>query len=524
MKRNSKIVSVIDIGSSFVRMGIYQTGKNGTVETLDMLEHPTRLGHEVFTEGRIRAETVRELTAALQGFSRVMKGYGVSEYRAVATTALREAENRPYVVDQLKTQNNLLVGVLEDGEESALMYGELLRSPLMKKNALLAYIGTGSVGVAAAEEGAIIRCSSIRLGFMKLGEILRELEDQTTHFHVVLEEYVETRFRRLNRLFGRFGMGRLLLTGRELETIAPLCGAEGKQGAYLLRRDQLDALYDRIKDLTVSAAARELSLPEETAGQVLPMLAIYRKILSLTQAEEIVAPCMDLMDILAAQLLLPARKLEFEAVQRNGTLSCARRLASFRHADVDHAERTAGYAALLFDKLKKLHGISAKRRTLLECAALLHEIGENVNVKSSADAAYDLIRQSYIYGLNEEETVLTAEIVRCAGGDEASGMPKQPLSEKQRLLVDKLAAILMLANSLDESHAGKIEELKLRLDEKALTVTAGGGAAQGAAVQGTTAHRAGEMLLEKWAFGECAPFFENVFGVRPVFINRSRLL
>ena len=192
--------------------------------------------------------------------------------------------------------------MLEDGEESALMYGELLRSPLMKKNALLAYIGTGSVGVAAAEEGAIIRCSSIRLGFMKLGEILRELEDQTTHFHVVLEEYVETRFRRLNRLFGRFGMGRLLLTGRELETIAPLCGAEGKQGAYILRRDQLDALYDRIKDLTVSAAARELSLPEETAGQVLPMLAIYRKILSLTQAEEIVAPRMSIRSMQGATI------------------------------------------------------------------------------------------------------------------------------------------------------------------------------------------------------------------------------
>ena len=89
--------------------------------------------------------------------------------------------------------------------------------------------------------------------------------------------------------------------------------------------------------------------------------------------------------------------------------------------------------------------------------------------------------------------------------------------------MDKLAAILMLANSLDESHAGKIEELKLRLDEKALTVTAGGGA-QERPFRGTTAHRAGEMLLKKWAFGECAPFFENVFGIRPVFINRSRLL
>ena len=159
------------------------------------------------------------------------------------------------------------------------------------------------------------------------------------------------------------------------ETIAPLCGAGGKAGSLPPASGSAGRIVRPDQDLTVSAAARELSLPEETAGQVLPMLAIYRKILSLTQAEEIVAPCMDLMDILAAQLLLPARKLEFEAMQRNGALSAPGGWP-FRHADVDHAERTAGYAALLFDKLKKLHGISAKRRTLLECAALLHEIGK----------------------------------------------------------------------------------------------------------------------------------------------------
>ena len=292
MKRGPKVVSVIDIGSSFVRMGIYQCGKNGTVTTLDMLQHPIRLGHEAFTEGRIRLETVRELTASLRGFSQVMKEYGVCEYRAVATTALREAENRLYVLDQLKTQNNLVVDVLEDGEESALVYGELLRSPQLKKNALLAYIGTGSIGVAAVEDGAVVRCSSIQLGFLKLGEILRGLEDQTTHFHTVLEEYVETRFRRLNRLFGRLHMERLLLTGRELETIAPLCGAECREGTYILRRDRLDALYNRVKDLGASALARELSLPETLAEQLLPMLAIYRKILGLTKAEEIAAVCL----------------------------------------------------------------------------------------------------------------------------------------------------------------------------------------------------------------------------------------
>ena len=150
---------------------------------------PPVWGHEVFTEGRIRAETVRELTAALQGFSRVMKGYGVSEYRAVATTALREAENRPYVVDQLKTQNNLLVGVLEDGEESALMYGELLRSPLMKRMRCWPISVPAAWALQRRKRGDHpMQQYPSRL--YEAGRDSAELEDQTTHFHVVLEEYV----------------------------------------------------------------------------------------------------------------------------------------------------------------------------------------------------------------------------------------------------------------------------------------------------------------------------------------------
>ena len=303
-------------------------------------------------------------------------------------------------------------------------------------------------------------------------------------------------------------MERLLLTGRELEAIAPLCGAERREGAYILRRDGLEALYGRIKDLGAAAAARELGQPEELSAQLLPMLAIYRKILGLTKAEEIIAPCVDILDILSAQLLLPQRRREVEAVQQSGAVACARRTASARHVDLAHAERTAAFAVLLFDKLKKLHGISGKRRTLLECAALLHEVGEDVNSKNAADATYELIRRAYFYGLNEEETALVAEIAAFGSGDAFSGSVR-PLNEKQRLLADKLAALLVLANALDESHVGKVGELKLRLDEKTLAITARGG---------------GDMLLEKWAVGENTPFFEEVFGIRPVFVGKNRLL
>ena len=176
MKRSQKIVSVLDIGSNSVRMGIYQAGKTGA-DQLDRLEYPLRIGHEVFTNGHISAKTVRALSAVLRGYTQVMKEYGVTEYRAIATTALREAENRAYVLDQLKTQNNLVVEVLEDGEESGLIYGELLPTPYLENEAMLAYVGTGSVGVALCRRHEVVQTCNITLGFLKLSEILKQWEE-----------------------------------------------------------------------------------------------------------------------------------------------------------------------------------------------------------------------------------------------------------------------------------------------------------------------------------------------------------
>lgn len=194
-KRAGKVVSVTDIGSNFVRMGVYQAGKGG-VQRLDYLEVPLRLGHEVFATGRISVSTVRQLSSILRGYAQVMKEYGVTEYRAIATTAMREAKNRAYVLDQLRIQNNLVVEVLEDGEESSLVYSALCRSPLLREESLLSYVGTGSVGLAVWRQGAVDLSCNLTIGFLKLSEMLRGQEELTARFYRVLEEYVENYFQR----------------------------------------------------------------------------------------------------------------------------------------------------------------------------------------------------------------------------------------------------------------------------------------------------------------------------------------
>ena len=482
-KRAGKVVSVTDIGSNFVRMGVYQAGKGG-VQRLDYLEVPLRLGHEVFATGRISVSTVRQLSSILRGYAQVMKEYGVTEYRAIATTAMREAKNRAYVLDQLRIQNNLVVEVLEDGEESSLVYSALCRSPLLREESLLSYVGTGSVGLAVWRQGAVDLSCNLTIGFLKLSEMLRGQEELTARFYRVLEEYVENYFQRVALRLDGQTFSRILLSGRQLDSIAALCGGREEKGALVVERRQLEEMYALLKGMNASTVAREMQL------------------------SEVVAPPVNLMEILAAQLLLPAEKAAFEQAQRAGAVASSRRLALREGADAAHAERVRSVSVFLFGKLKKLHGINAKRLVLLECAALLHELGHRANVKDEAQAAYDLIKSSYIYGLDDEETMLVAEIARY-GNPHRTPDADRPLPENQRLLIDKLAAIMGLADALDITRKGRISDLKVRLEEDKLAVTA---AARD------------DLLLEKWAFQEGGAFFEDAFGIRPVLTHKSLLL
>lgn len=507
VKRTARVVSVINIGSNFVYMGVYQMQRNAPgVQQLDYLEAPLRLGYEVFATGRISLQSVRQLSSILRGFSQVMKEYGVSEYRAIATTAVREAKNRAYVLDQLRIQNNLTVEVLEDGEECAFIYSALSKTPQMREQTLLSYVGTGSVGLAAWRDGAVEHSCNLTMGFLKLSQMLRGEEDQTTHFYQVLEEYIEADFHQVALQFGGQTFPRILLAGRRMGTMVKLCGAKEAKGALVVERSQIEKIYNEIKEKSAASIAQTYGLREDVAEQVVPMLAIYRQIMAITGAKKLVAPPVNLMETLAAQLLLPDQQEAFEAVARQSAIASARYMAKSERVNTAHGEQVRAACVMLFHKLKKLHGISAKQLVLLECAALLHEVGESANVRDTALASYDWVKQSHIFGLNEQQMQLVAEIIRRSIGMRPG---QQMLTEKRSLLVDKLAAMMGLADALDATRSGRVQQLKVRLEPERMVVTA---------------ESRSELLLEKWAFRERSAFFEEAFGIQAVLVHKSTLL
>lgn len=514
-KRSNKTAAVIDIGSNQIKMRISQL-KRGKIEDLDRLEYPLGLGHEVFTDEKISFESLRELSGILRGYSSVMAEYGVAQCRVVATTALREAANRSYVVDQLKIQNDLTVQILEDDQEKTLIYSEILNSlknmeGKEKQDALISYIGAGTIGFSVYDGKRMIFSQNIPMGALKLHDMLGNIQEQTEDFSTVVQEYLDSIIGHISIPENMGLVSNLILTGNEIELIAKICGVEPESGKYVIQSKLLSDLFGHIRSLPREKISVQYGIGEDSAELLYSALAIYIRLVEFTTSEVIIAPKVELWDALIRQMLLPKSGEEYFEHVRVNAISCAQAIARNYDCDPEHADNIRKSACKIFDKMKGAHGLDHRKRLLLELAAILHECGHYVTAKQHLRSTFDLIKNIDVYGMTDEEMLLTAYVSSYNEYDvpNFNDIEFIYLSQKNRLIVSKLVAIFRLADALDKSQKQKLSEIKVKLENDRLLITA---------------HSSENVILEKWAFEQCCPFFKEVFGYNPELLIKNPMI
>ena len=100
--------AAIDIGSSCMEMVIYEISRDSGIKKIDHIRHIFELGKSTYETREVDFEDVEKMCDILYGFSEIMKDYCIDDYRAFATSALREAKNAIRVLDRIKVRTCLL--------------------------------------------------------------------------------------------------------------------------------------------------------------------------------------------------------------------------------------------------------------------------------------------------------------------------------------------------------------------------------------------------------------------------------
>lgn len=499
---NKNIAAVITIGSESVKMKIANLS-NGKIKLVDTLTYPLNLGHEVFTNKKISFESLKEISKVLDGFMKIMNEYGITQYKAVATSVFREASNREFVIDQLKIRNDINIEVLGLDKAKSLIFGEIIRNSGDKylSNTLISYLGTGSISLSVYKKGVMEYTRNFSIGSMKLMEIINFDDGILDEYYTALDEYIDSVLDKVIYENVNKSINNLILSGTMVGTIAKQCGVEETDGSYRIKLEDMELFYNSIRKTSLNDLCERFEIPSIDAELLYTASALYIHLLKLTKANAIIAVGTKLSDALMAQLLLKSARTGYEQHVAENAVSCARSLAKHYGCESGHYEAVHDYALAIFDKLKKLHGLGARRRLLLELACILHESGSFINTHHKLLGTYDIVKNTEFYGLTSEESLLIAATASCDESD--LNLDTNPilqiLSHKNRLVVIKLSTIMNVANALDKSQNQKFDNINLKLKEDELIIYA---------------ETDKNVFLERWAFESCETLFEDVFGIK----------
>ncbi|MCD7974315.1 MAG: Ppx/GppA family phosphatase [Phascolarctobacterium sp.] len=137
--------------------------------------------------------------------------------------------------------------------------------------------------------------------------------------------------------------------------------------------------------------------------------------------------------------------------------------------DISHSKHVSSLALAMFDNWTELHGLAKSSRRILRTAALLHDIGITINFYSHARHSAYMIQNAQLFGLSHREQIMAAVIAGWHNGISKAysrdRFYRNILSESNWKVINCLALLLALAESLDYSQTGQINKIKPAIDK-----------------------------------------------------------
>lgn len=493
-------VACIDVGSNAIRFGAAEFSAPTRFRWLATERVPVRLGHDVFLTGQMSPEVLDAAAAAMAGFRRNLDALGIARYRAVATSATREARNGQEFVDRAR-EAGIALETITGSEEGRLVHVAVRHKvPLGRRPWVLVDIGGGSVEVSLADEAGPHWVESHSVGSVRLLEELQGAASNPGAFRRLLEEYAAVL--RIPAT-AREGAAGFIVTGGNMESLAQLAGVLPRaDGVSVVTVRALRSVTNTLSRLSYRQRVTQLGLKEDRADVVLPAALVIERLAALCAAKEILVPFVGMreglvLDLVDALTQGPSHASRADRIVEEGAL----RVGRHYFFDEEHAQHVAALSTALFDQLCALHGYGVAERRLLRAAALLHDIGTYVSGRKHHKHTQYLVSQSDLPGMTPREIELTAAIARYhrKGDPSPAHLPFGTLPDADRTLVLRLGALIRLAEAMDREHRRRVKRVRATATGKRLTLEL---------------HGAGDLLLERWALRRKSALFQKAFGLK----------
>jgi exopolyphosphatase/guanosine-5'-triphosphate,3'-diphosphate pyrophosphatase len=283
--------AAIDVGSNAARLLLAQLVDDGQPPVFkkdSLIRFPLRLGDDAFLARRITPEKAGQLVQVLAAYRQLIDAYQPVAFRACATSALREADNRTEIVEAVKRASGIDLEIVDGRTEAEIIYSNHFERNLdPDRSCLYIDVGGGSTQLTLFSQGRTFESRSFNIGAIRL---LKGLVQSST-------------WKELKRW--------LKETTREVESPVAIGSGGNINKVFMLAGKKLGKplTYKKLKEISrfisrfeVEERIRLLGLRPDRADVIVPATEIFLQVMKWARISQMYVPFIGLSDGLIHQL------------------------------------------------------------------------------------------------------------------------------------------------------------------------------------------------------------------------------
>lgn len=497
--------AAIYIGSYEVSLKIFELSSKRKLRGVDYVRRRIELGKDAYSKGTIGYEYVEALCSTLKEFMRIVKGYQVEHCEAYAAAVLRDAGNELFILDQIRLRTGLLVHVLSNSEHRFISYKALAVheefEDMIGKSAAVVDVGGAGMQITIFSKGEVVTTQHLTLGTLRMREQLARKSSSLAQYEQQAEEMVVKEIEVFKSLYmGEETIEYLIIAGDYISEFVRKVGKNRDEKTVDVQK--VAHYLEHLGKKNLKQIAEEIGIARESDELMIPYLIICKCIAQRLGASSLWVPGVMMSDGIACDYAEKHRIYKPIHDFDKDILSAARSMSRRYQGYSPHIDALVQMSMLIFDVVKKEHGLGKRQRLLLQVAALLHDCGKYISISNAPLCAHSIITSSEIMGLSHMERQIVADTVLYNTHE----LPPYSeladhLDQESYLTVARLSAILRVSNAMDHSHRQKFQNVRVQIKGKELVITL---------------ETLEDIALEKALFESKTAYFERIFSMKPV--------
>lgn len=476
MKKHTQF-AVIELGSSAIRLAIaVSTGRQG-FDIIENLQQTVLLGRDSFTKDYISEQTTKECIKAIKSFFQSIDEYRIphKNIRLVATSAVREANNREQFIDRIYISTGLLIEVLDEADVCRYSYlavrNGLKNEPFFKKeNTMVIEIGGGSTDCVYFEKGKVTNSHLYKTGSLRLNTKAQKMGAYgTKEYHDSIVSIAAPTINKIRLTTDIAKRNNILALGSEIRFITQmLCEYPAGDSIVKISVKEFNKQVGLISQNSVDQLAKKYSLSYESAESLLPTLIVYQEIVNAFKVKHLYVQGVSLRTGIMQELMSPnSWTNEYKKQVYNSAVVLAKKYT----VRPRYISTVSKYSSDMLAFLSKFYEFHEEDEVILHVASLLHEIGHFISPSNHNQHALYIIKNSDLFGISTKNRNLIAMVACYHRGASPKNTHKDYmlLNRTDKIRVTKLAAILRITRIMSmhtqtyKKHSYKLKEDVLQI-------------------------------------------------------------